>query len=429
MKKIFTIIAALATFSATAQEFTVIEEQPNTHISGFVSNRFWDNWEIQGGAGMSFMLGTGSKIGKAYQGVGYGAVGKWIHPVFGMRLAAEGGKINYLNTANSKVNTSFLFAHPDLMINLSNWIGGYREWRAYSAILTGGAGIAFTSLNQKSTRKTEFAASVGMQNRFNINQALSIDLTVNYTLARANLFPQPTIKSPRFNALNFYVGVTYRFNKRNFNRVGATDEEVAAMLAMIADAEPYYPVNDARNGALYQQYKSLADAEEKVAAVTAENTKLLRINAEQSKQLDKATVKISEYRKEVNTDQQQLARVENPVQAANAQEAIATDNYSEILFYLYGYGILSADNKARLDLLAEHIKKSSSDRVFRIEGFADPQTGTEKCNLRLAEKRARLAYDYLISKGVSESQLEWKSGGTTNLPFQHQEQNRVVVIF
>lgn len=405
MKKIFTIIAALATFSATAQEFTVIEEQPNTHISGFVSNRFWDNWEIQGGAGMSFMLGTGSKIGKAYQGVGYGAVGKWIHPVFGMRLAAEGGKINYLNTANSKVNTSFLFAHPDLMINLSNWIGGYREWRAYSAILTGGAGIAFTSLNQKSTRKTEFAASVGMQNRFNINQALSIDLTVNYTLARANLFPQPTIKSPRFNALNFYVGVTYRFNKRNFNRVGATDEEVAAMLAMIADAE------------------------EKVAAVTAENTKLLRINAEQSKQLDKATVKISEYRKEVNTDQQQLARVENPVQAANAQEAIATDNYNEILFYLYGYGILSADNKARLDLLAEHIKKSSSDRVFRIEGFADPQTGTEKCNLRLAEKRARLAYDYLVSKGVDPAKLEWINGGTKNLPFQHKEQNRVVVIF
>ena len=28
--------------------------------------------------------------------------------------------------------------------------------------------------------------------------------------------------------------------------------------------EPYYPVNDERNGALYQQYKQLADAEEKV---------------------------------------------------------------------------------------------------------------------------------------------------------------------
>ena len=28
--------------------------------------------------------------------------------------------------------------------------------------------------------------------------------------------------------------------------------------------EPYYPVNDARNGALYQQYKALADREEKV---------------------------------------------------------------------------------------------------------------------------------------------------------------------
>ena len=29
-------------------------------------------------------------------------------------------------------------------------------------------------------------------------------------------------------------------------------------------AEPYYPVNDERNGALYQQYKALADDEEKV---------------------------------------------------------------------------------------------------------------------------------------------------------------------
>lgn len=405
MKKIFTMIAALAAFSATAQEFTVIEEQPNTHISGFVSNRFWDNWEIQGGAGMSFMLGTGSKIGKAYQGVGYGAIGKWTHPVFGIRLAAEGGKINYLNTANSKVNTSFLFLHPDMMINLSNWIGGYREWRAYSAILTGGAGIAFTSLNESSTRKTEFAASVGMQNRFNINQALSIDLTVNYTLARATLFPQPTIKSPRFNALNFYVGVTYRFNKRNFNRVGATDEEVAAMLAIIAEKE----------GEINQ--------------ITAENTKLLRINAEQLKQINNATVKISEYSKEVVDENKQIESLENPIQAANAQEAIATDNYNEILFYLYGYGTLSADNKTRLDLLAEHIKQSSSDRVFRIEGFADPQTGTEKCNMRLAEKRARLAYDYLISKGVDESKLEWKSGGTTHLPFKHKEQNRVVVIF
>ena len=28
--------------------------------------------------------------------------------------------------------------------------------------------------------------------------------------------------------------------------------------------EPYYPVNDEKNGALYQQYKALADREEKI---------------------------------------------------------------------------------------------------------------------------------------------------------------------
>ena len=403
MKKIFTLIAAIATLSATAQEITVIEEQPNTHIAGFVSNRFWDNWEIQGGAGLSFMLGTGSKIGDAWQGVGYLGVGKWIHPVFGMRLAVEGGKINYLNPENSDVNTSLLFIHPDLTINLSNWIGGYRDWRLYNAILTTGAGVAMTSFNHSDTRKTEFAATVGLQNRFNISQSLSIDLTVNYALARAGLFPQPTIKTPRFNALNCYIGVTYRFNKRTFNRVGATDDEVAAMLAIIGEAEA------------------------KIETISEENKRLMELNAKQSEQLKSATVKITEYKKEIQVEQQQIA--EQNIQAANAQEAIATDNYNEILFYLYGYGVLSADNKARLDLLAEHIKKSDKDRVFRIEGFADPQTGAEKNNLRLAAKRARLAYDYLLSKGVDESQLEWKSGGTTNLPFKHKEQNRVVVIF
>lgn len=405
MKKLYALVAGLCCLSATAQEFTVIEEQPNTSISGFATNRFWDNWELQGGAGFSFMLGTGSTMKNAWQGVGYIAAGKWIHPVFGMRIGGEGGKINYLNTAESKVNTSYLFIHPDLMVNLCNWIGGYQDYRVYDAVLTAGAGVAMTSLNHKATRQTEFAASVGLQNRFNINTALSIDLTVNYALARATLFPQIPKSSSRFNALTCYVGVTYRFNKRNFNRISATDEEVAAMLAMIAEAE--------------------AEA----AEAKAENAKLLKINAEQQNQLERATVKISEISREVVTDEAVMERIENPIQAANAKEAIESGNYNELLFYLYGYGILSADNKARLDLLADHINKSHSDRIFRIEGFADPQTGTEKCNMKLAAKRARLAYDYLISKGVDPAKLEWINGGTTNLPFNHKEQNRVVVIF
>ena len=405
MKKLFSLIAVIGTFTATAQQVTVIEEQPNTHVAGFVTNRFWDNWEIQGGAGMSFTLGTGSKIGDAWQGIGYAAVGKWLHPVFGMRMAVEGGKIDYLSGIdNSHTKTSFIFAHPDLTINLSNWIGGYRDDRVYNAILTTGAGIAGTSLNHSATRKFEFAASVGMQNRFNVCRFLSVDLTVNYTLARSTLYPVPTIKTPRFNALNCYVGVTYRFNKRNFDRVGASDAEVAAMLAMIATTE------------------------NKLAEVNAENQKLMQQNAEQARELEQATVKITEY----TTTIQEIEQVEssyNHTPAANAKEAIATGNYNEILFYLYGYGILSADNKARLDLLAEHIKKCDSDHKFRIEGFADPQTGSEQNNIRLAAKRARLAYDYLVSKGVNPDKLEWINGGTKNLPFDHPEQNRVVVIF
>ncbi|MBR2962539.1 MAG: OmpA family protein [Alistipes sp.] len=415
MKKFFVFFAALVAFVASAQLVNA-EEKP--HVQGFISNKFWDNWEIQAGAGPTFMLNTGSASsttgnGSFVSGAGYIGVAKWFHPVFGIRFAGEGGKFTYLSqpTPNvygeNEISTAFIFVHPDFMVNLSNWIGGYKEGRVYNAILTAGAGLAVTSLDHPKTREMEFAFNFGLQNRFNVCKSLSLDLTVNYMLARAHLFPTHTLPvgpdSGHFHALNVYVGFTYRFNRRTFDRSGATEDEAKATLAR------------------------LASAEQSLAAAESDNARLKKVAAEQAKALEAATAQVAERDAALKAAEAKL--VAQNAQATSAKEAVSSDNFDEILFYLYGHGVLNANNKTRLDLLAEHIKNSKCDKVYKIEGFADPQTGSKKANERLAGKRARLVYEYLLSKGVSESKIEWKNCGTQELPFNSKEQNRVVVVF
>lgn len=414
MKKFFVFFAALVAFVASAQLVNA-EEKP--HVQGFISNKFWDNWEIQAGVGPTFLLSTGSASSTSGEGsfvnvAGYLAAVKWFHPVFGLRFTGEGGKFSYLSEqapniyGDNQVKTAFIFAHPDVMVNLSNWIGGYKEGRVYNAVVSAGAGLAVTSLDHAATREMEFAFNFGLQNRFNVCKALSIDLTLNYMLARAHLYPTNTPaleKGGHFHALNVYAGVTYRFNRRTFDRAGATEEEAKATLAR------------------------LASTEQALAAAESDNARLKKVTAEQAKALEAATAQVAERDAALKAAEAKL--VAQNAQATSAKEAVNSDNFDEILFYLYGHGVLNANNKTRLDLLAEHIKNSKCDKVYKIEGFADPQTGSKKANERLAGKRARLVYEYLLSKGVPESKIEWKNCGTQGLPFNAKEQNRVVVVF
>ncbi|MDR2821108.1 MAG: peptidoglycan-associated lipoprotein Pal [Desulfovibrio sp.] len=61
---------------------------------------------------------------------------------------------------------------------------------------------------------------------------------------------------------------------------------------------------------------------------------------------------------------------------------------------------------------ADLIKKYASIRV-RIEGNCD-ERGTQEYNLALGERRARAAYEYLVTLGVNPGQLEMISYGKEN---------------
>ncbi len=402
MKKFLSILAVSVLAFATVNSAVAADQQDGgktPHVKGFISNGFWDNWEIQGGVGPSFNLGTGSGASNSVLASGYLAVGKWFHPVFGVRVAGEGGKFSQLDLSGNKVKWSYIFFHPDFMVDMTNWIGGYKEQRVWSSILYLGAGVAGGALNTPNKRTAQFVGDLGWQNRFKVCKSVSLDLTVEYMLADASFRPKAVAKSNQFHGLNVYVGATYLFNKRTFERSGATESEAKAMLA------------------------NLKKSQDEAAAAKAKSNKLQALADQQAKALDAAEKLAAEQEKALKE-----AMAKNKAQAASAKEAVETDNYDEMLFYAYGYSVLSDTNKKRLDLIAEHIKNSDK-QVFRVDGFADPQTGAKKANARLAGKRAKIAADYLISKGVDASRLDVRNCGTTECPFGKPNHNRIVVIY
>ena len=399
MKKNFIFVLAAALLVAgSAMAADNNGKQKSSHVKGFISNGFWDNWEIQAGVGPTFNMGNGSGISNSVLAGAYVGVGKWFHPVFGVRLVGEGGKFTHTTATGSECNWSYILFHPDFMMDLTNWIGGYKDNRIWNSILFLGAGVGGSALDHKEYRTVQFVGDLGWQNRFNVCKAVSIDLTLEYLLADSEYRPVSSIKSSRFHGLNVYVGATYRFNKRTFERSGATEEEAKAMLANLKKSQDEAKAAKAKSNKL----KALADEQAKALAAAEQ------LAAEQAEALKNV-------------------KKERP-QADSAKEAVDTDNYDEMLFYAYGYSVLSSTNKKRLDLIAEHIK-ASDKKVFRVDGFADKQTGTPKANARLAGKRARIAADYLVSKGVDRNRLDVRNCGTTDCPFGKPAHNRIVVIY
>lgn len=82
------------------------------------------------------------------------------------------------------------------------------------------------------------------------------------------------------------------------------------------------------------------------------------------------------------------------------------------VYFAFDKFSIKPEYKTMLNTKAELLKKYNSIRV-RIEGNCD-ERGTQEYNLALGERRARAAYEYLVTMGVNPSQLEMISYGKEN---------------
>ncbi|MBQ2413340.1 MAG: OmpA family protein [Rikenellaceae bacterium] len=392
MKKfLFTIALAVVALSAFAQEQEV---DPKPSHANFVTNKFWDNWEIGAGAGVqTWFFGDNQDEGKFGKRISYALdlhATKWITPVFGARLQAQGLQMEstclYLNEFLPKDEIgfgpqgdwSYYFIHADAMINVRNWIGGYKEMRVWQPVVFGGFGYARSHISGDDrylNGNQEWAFSYGLLNKFRVSKSIDLTLEAKNMLVRESFGLRGSDEQAVVdgfgkygNLLSLTAGVTYRFNRRGFAR-----PEVCP--------EPDY---SAYNKRIENLENELANAQ-----ATADDL---------AKKLAAAEAPIIYQGKEI------------PIEM--------------IIFFEWDKHKVTQRAALQLDYLAKMMKES--DATFVLVGFASEE-GVVKHNMGLSERRVKAIKDALVQRGVAAEKLEldWKG---ESVQFPNLPPNRAVII-
>lgn len=391
MKKILLVfcVALMACATATAQQ----NNDEKLHWKGFETNKFWDNWEVSAGVGIS-RLDIANKFntdepGKFFNrnswNLNIGAT-KWIMPVVGVRLQLDGGHFqNYTFRGDrygaGAFQTPYIFVHGDVMVNLSNWIGGYREDRLYYAIPYVGFGYTAMSWTKKTpgTYNGEYATTFGLLNKFRITKNLDVQLDLRTWIFAEEGLPAQVNGGGRFAfSWTGSVGVAYRFNKQEWT--------------------PAYSqtVVDGYVEAVEQLNREVSNAEANVST-------------------------LNNQVEELEAQNQELKRTLIPA----GEEVISAHS---VVFFEKNEYELSTFAMATIDKYVSTLK--SGKLKITVVGYADRSTGTPEYNDALSQKRAEAVKEYMVAKGISEHRIEVKWVGATEPAFTEDdvEINRCVVI-
>jgi outer membrane protein OmpA-like peptidoglycan-associated protein len=396
MKKVlFTIALMVTALSAFAQQQEV---EPKPSHANFVTNKFWDNWEIGAGAGVqTWFFGDNQDEGKFGKRLSYEVdvqATKWITPVFGARLQAQGLQMEstceYLNEKLSSIlnsgefgfgpqgDWSYYFIHADALINVRNWIGGYKEMRVWQPIVFGGFGYARSHISGDDrylNGNQEWAFSYGLLNKFRVSKAIDLTLEAKNMLVRESFGLRGGDEQAAIDKFNKYgnllsltAGITYRFNRRGFAR-----PEVCP--------EPDYSAYN----------KRIENLENELANAQATADDLAK----------------------------KLAAAEAPVIYQGKEIPIEM-----IIFFEWDKHKITQRANLQLDYLAKMMKESEAE--FNLVGFASEE-GVVKHNMGLSERRVKAIKQALIERGVPAEKLheDWKG---ESIQFPNLPPNRAVII-
>ena len=385
MKKLLLSIAivAISAGSVFAQE----NSAEKLRWKGIMNNSFWSNWEIGLAGGVNATAWEGVANNQETGDLGWQVdlnATKWYNPIVGQRLTITGGE---LNKSNDAANSNWMMFTTDGLINLSNWIGGYREDRVYYAKVFGGFGVGVVDIVEDADEyNTSFVATAGLINTFRVCKQIDINLELKSALMPGRDMPSYIApKAGKYGQIySATLGLAYRFNKRNWDKA-YSQEEVDGYLAAIAALE----------AGLADAHRNAGKLSERLAAQKAATDQALKDN--------------------------EALRAE----LAKRKSSVVT---STALFFNLNSARLLDRTKSAMQILAETIAAAPKDQVFTLVGHADDETGSAEYNQKLSEKRAKAVYDYLVENGVNKDQLTWKGVGSSQNIFPINSTNRVVIV-
>lgn len=371
MKKITFLTLLFAIFCvqgmvAQEQEITYVEDP----AQGYLFNKFKDNWFITGEGGVNIYFSPNDvhrDVKDRFSPAAGLYAGKWFSPLIGVRAGVNWLKTKGLSEVgvnepmvNGEYKQQFSHVGPvfDVMLNMTNWICGYKPGRKYNLSVYAGGGCYFTYVpDYKANGEQDgwkhvddeiLTFRAGIINSFNVSDQVQLSLDIRYSALDNHEDEVGTSWNKSCSDLQAYLGVTYLFKKREWNA-------------------PIVPV-----------------------CPEPENCDALRAR------LQAADAKIAEL------EQQLKACLERPVETIveEAEKApLAT------IYYPINVSKLTKKDINILNAVAE-VMKSNPDQKYLLTGWADNYTGNDQINTRLRKNRVAGVEKQLLKIGVPAEQLE-----------------------
>lgn len=402
-------IAAYADDVNTKTDFT--EEVHYNDAKGYSvqTNTFWNNWFISLGGGAQTMFADHNKQllwkNRITPAVDF-AFGKWFTPGIGVRGmytgysikgatqgGIDGGPVSM--SAGPAYSTgkqitekpwdgywlwyqefNYMNLHLDVLFNMSNLIGGYKQSRIYNIIPYFGLGwVAVLEdadrLPEGMSPAREVGANIGLMNQFRLNRHLDLNIDVRGSYIHESLDGE---SGGRYGEgiLSATANLVWKIGANTWDRSktivlydNRTINELREMMDKLSRD------NEALQKALADCDEATADTMVKKISIVAPNLVTFKINSSN----------------------------------------------------------LSKEARVNLGMLAEVIKQSDSNIVYTITGYADAGTGNTSINERLSKERAQAVYDCLVKEhGVNADQLRMESkGGVENMFYNDPALSRAVI--
>lgn len=336
------------------------------------TNRFFDNWFFSVAGGAQVLFGDQSDLGKFKKRIAPAlqvSLGKWFTPGLGLRLQYSGlqsrsfsaepsvySKPHMLSEGYYEDKFNYMNLHGDILLNVSNMLGGYNEDRVYDFVPFVGFGFAHS---YDEPRRNSLAVNFGLINTFHMGSAWDLNLEL-YAMGAQNKFDGKSISKGMDFMVGATLGIAYKFPQRGFKHV----PDIDALMALTASQM------DAINAALAQQI-------------------------EQNRQL-----------------KQQLANMPNEV----VTEQVTVNQIApapQSVFFQIGSAALPTNAVVNLRQIADLVKDNPGMKL-KVTGYADSDTGSASFNKQLSEDRANNVANELVKLGVNRDNLIVSGMGGVN---------------
>lgn len=371
--------------------------------SPYLTNRFNENWSIGMAGAANLYHGEDDSKGDFMKRLSPGfelSIGKWITPIYGLRLEGSVGQLAGWSSVLSHYSVkkveklyyekyNLITGRLDFMVNLSTVINGYNEKRRWSFIPYLGTGGAQSSGGLDKNR--EFSFTLGLLNNIYLSPRLDLTLDVRHTLVNGRFDEMSTHMRLYEGFSSISLGLAYKLGK--FKKGQHTPS-----------AWKDYSMYIRETDSLLIHRKT----------IIAENDTLRN----RIKKLETEILPNGSYK----TD---TVLVVDTIRIDN--NCCVTSPL--ILFFKYNDWTLNTQNRTSLDMFVKYVINADKNKKFRLIGSADIDTGNSLTNLRISEKRVDTVYNILINEyNIPKERLIKRPEGDTNNQFPDPLLNRAVII-